>query len=138
MKRTKLTTKLIAVVMAVLIASSTMLMAGCGPYSSHYSAIGFVNSNDSHSAYMSFYRFKGTMSFKLRCDADSTLIYSASLESGDITVYYDAGNGKEVLLTVGSGDAEDGVVPLNRAGKVYVIVESNGSCENGSFRFRIG
>ncbi len=138
MKRTKFAAKFIAVVMAALIAALTMLMAGCSPYSSHYSAIGFVNSNDSHSAYMSFYKFKGTMSFKMRCDSDSTLIYSASLKSGDITVYYDVGNGKEVLLTVGSGDATDGVVPLNRSGKVYVIVESNGSCENGSFRFKIG
>ncbi|MBR6934331.1 MAG: hypothetical protein IKH41_02450 [Clostridia bacterium] len=138
MKRTKFTAKLIAVVMAALIAALSMFMAGCSPYSSHYSAIGFVHSNDSHSARMSFYRFKGSISFQMKCTTDSKLIYSASLESGDITVYYDEGNGKEELLTVGSGDAMDGVVPLKSSGKVYVIVESEGNCENGSFRFEIG
>ena len=138
MKRTKTTTKLIALLLAAMIALPAMMMAGCSLYSSFYSAVGFVNSNDSHSAFMSFYRFKGRMSFEMRCGEDAKLIYSTSLESGDITVYYDAGSGKEVLVTVGSGDATDGVVPLPKAGKVYVIVESNGTSKNGSFRFEIG
>lgn len=43
-----------------------LLLTGCGKYSSSYKAIGFVHSNSSTSAKMSFYSLDGTMVFKLK------------------------------------------------------------------------
>ena len=36
-------------------------MAGCGKYTSKYKAVGFVHSNESSAAFMSFYSFDGKM-----------------------------------------------------------------------------
>ena len=64
-------------------------LAGCSKYSPKYKAVGFVHSNDSSSAYMNFYSFEGRMVFRLNSPGEGAVKYSAKLESGTATVYYD-------------------------------------------------
>ena len=130
--------KTVSAVAAVLVLIAIFIcLSGCGRYSSHYHAVGFVHSNTPKSAFMNFYEFEGNTVFKLKNNSGETLKYSAKLENGEARVYYDSGNGKAPLFTVKTGEefnSETGVLP---AGTVYVIIETDGKCLNGELTFDI-
>ena len=125
------------IVSLLLIALFAFGLIGCAKYASHYNAIAFVHSNEKDNAFMEFYRFEGTMVFTLRGGSSCSLRYSAKLETGSAAVYYDCGQGKTALLSVGAGDAFADALTLSDGGTVYVIVETDGLCENGDFRFSV-
>ena len=122
-----------------LILSAIILfsLAGCSKYSSNYKAVGFIHSNKSNSAYMNFYSFDGRMVFKLKSTGDGDLKYSAKLESGSATVYYDVNGTKVKLFSINSGNEIDSHVGNIDTGTVYVIVETDTECQNGDFQFRL-
>ncbi len=126
-----------AVLLAAALLVSALLLTGCYKYPSRYRALGFVHSNTADSANMSFYEFTGTMSFKLKCGADQKLKYYATLETGSAKVYIDCGSGKTELFSVNTGEEAYSLVDLPRAGTVYIIIETDGACNNGSFEFEI-
>ena len=109
---------------------------GCGGYTSKYMAVGFVHSNDSDSAHMSFYSFEGRMVFKLNTTRESDIKYQAKLESGSATVYYDWA-GKQELFSVKGGEELDSRSGYVDNGTIYIIVETDGECMNGEFSFSI-
>jgi hypothetical protein len=114
-------------------------LAGCTRYSSHYSALMFVHSNTSHSSYMSFSSFNGTKTFKMNCNSASggLLEYSAKLETGSATVYFDHDGKKTELFTImGGEEIASTAVPVSQ-GPVYVIVETNEKCKEGKFDFNL-
>ena len=129
--------KTLSFLLILLILSASL--SGCVRYSSHYQAVGFVHSNESRSAFMSFYTFDGRMVFKLKCsDASSQqLRYTAKLESGTAVLSCDCGAGQQALCTVASGDEADAVFAPLREGTVYILVETDGKCQNGDFRFEL-
>ena len=113
-------------------------LSGCGKYASHYNATAFVHSNESDSAFMSFWKFEGNMVFQLKCkQAGQSLAYTAKLETGSATVYYDRGDGKTELCALNAGDETESTLEELKPGTVYVIVEADGQCENGDFHFDI-
>jgi len=115
-----------------------MLLSGCAsPYSSKYSAIGFVHSNTSEKAYMSFYRFEGRMAFELSAESGSPgrIDYSGRLEKGSIRVFYDAGDGKKELFSLKSGEEKTGTLDVPEDRTVFIITETDGRCENGDLCF---
>lgn len=121
-------------VTAVLLLS----LVGCGGYTSHYKAVGFVHSNESDEAFMNFYSFEGTMVFKMKCkEPGAKLRASAALESGSAAVYYDENGTKTALCTVQAGEETELSADLSGTGTVYVIVETSEKCGNGEFRFSI-
>ena len=126
--------KVLTVIVAALMLFS---LAGCSKYSSKYKAIGFVHSNESSSAFMEFYSFDGKMVFKLNSTGEGALKYTAKLESGSATVYYDYLDTISELFTVNSGDKLDSYGGYVDVGTVYVIVETDGECKNGDFRFSL-
>ena len=126
--------KVLAVIAAVVLLLS---FAGCGKYSSKYKADAFVHSNESTSAFMNFYSFDGRMVFKLKSAGEGDLKFSAKLETGSATVYYDYYGTKSELFSINSGDVLDSHGGYIEAGTVYVIVETNGECRNGEFHFSL-
>ena len=93
-----------------ILALSALLLislAGCGKYSSSYKAVAFVHSNESDSAFMSFSSFEGRMVFKLKSSAEGDLKYTAKLESGSATVYYDFYGTKDELFKISGGEEID-------------------------------
>lgn len=112
-------------------------LVGCSKYPSKYKAVGFVHSNESSSAFMDFYSFDGRIAFKLKSTGEGDLKYSAKLESGSATVYYDFYGTKTELFSISSGDEINSHGGYIEAGTVYVIVETNGECQNGNFRFSL-
>lgn len=123
----------ILLVSAILI----VMLTGCGKYTSGYNAVRFVHSSDSDSAFMNFYSFKGRMVFKLKSSGEGELKYTAKLESGNATVYYDFFGTKQELFTISSEEELDSHGGYVEAGTVYIIVETDGTCKNGEFRFSL-
>ncbi|MBQ6066259.1 MAG: hypothetical protein IJK89_05510 [Clostridia bacterium] len=125
----------------ILLAAVTLLavsLSGCGKYKSHYSATAFVHSNESDHAFMSFWQFEGTMVFQLKCkEAEKSLSYTAKLETGSATVYYDTDGEKTEWFTVAAGDERQDKLDGLKPGTVYIIVETDGKCETGNFDFTI-
>ena len=120
-----------------IIVLSFFCFVGCVKYSSSYSAIASVRTNTSDTASYSFSSFKGKMVFKLKCKdgCSGQLSYSAKLDSGNLTVYVDHDGTKRELVSLKSGDSISSSVSGISKGTVYIIIETDGKCEEGSFRF---
>ena len=120
---------------SLIIAAIVILMtAGCSGYISSYKAAGFVRSNTSSSVFMNFWSFEGRMVFRLRAKAEGELKYTASLEKGNLTVYYDYIGTKSELFSLKDGGTADSSGGYVEEGTVYIIVETDGKCENGELR----
>lgn len=110
-------------------------LAACSKYNSHYSALMLITTNTSKSASIRFTSLNGTKVFKLK--SDGVLNYSAKLTGGSATVFYDYNGTKMELFSIGAGQ-EVGPTSVNvTPGTVYVIVQTNGKCEEGQFRFDV-
>ncbi len=114
-----------------------LLISGCGKYSSSYRATLLISSNEKQSAFMDFSSFTGTKVFKLKSTGDGDIDYTVSLGSGSATVYYDYIGTKEELCKVNGGDSLDLSGGFIGKGTVYIIVETDGKCEDGKFSFKI-
>ncbi len=124
---------------AALLLLCVFGLAGCSKYHSNYTAVGFVHSNTSGSAFMTFMDFSGTMALKLKNKngSDGQIVYSGKIGTGDAAVYYDSGLGKKELFTLKGGDEVSSALPLTGNGTVYILVETQGLCENGNFHFDV-
>ena len=123
---------------AVILLLSLLLLfsfSGCGQYTSSYKAVGFVHSERSDSASMSFYSFDGRMVFRLKNAHNGSLNCSASLETGNAAVYSVCSGEKTELFSISGGEECDQCSGDIGNGTVYVIVETDGKCGNGFFTF---
>ena len=128
--------RVLTVAAVVLLIGFAILRTGGGKYVNRYKAVGFVHSNTERSAFMNFHTFDGTMVFKLKNKAPSgSLHVSGTVEKGSMKVYWDYGSGKEFLLDLKPGPLWE--VDMNdlEEGTVYLIVETDGKCVNGSLNF---
>ena len=127
------------IVIGIISALILGCFTGCSKYHSSWNASGFVHSNTSDNAFMSFWKFSGTMVHTLKCtDASKeTLKYSGNLETGSLTVYYDDDGTKKTLFILKEGEEIDSKVEKLHEGTVYIIVETDGDCENGRLEFDI-
>ena len=98
----------------------------------------YVHSNTSHSAYMNFGTLNGTEVQTLKCKEETgTLKYSAKLDTGNATVYIDYDGEKKELFKIGAGEEIEDSFDGLKEGKIYVIVETDGKCEEGKFEFEL-
>ena len=125
------------------IAAATLLLimslTGCSGYNEHYSATVLISSEGNNKAYQRFEKFNRTRVLDLRnSDHDKdTLYYTATLGEGSVTVYVDYDGEKRDLFTIEGGEeVEDSISGIDFH-KVYVIIESDGTCEDGNFEFEI-
>ena len=77
------------------------------------------------------------MVFKLKSSGEGDLKYSAKLESGSATVYYDYLGTKSKLFSVSGGEELASYGGYVDTGTVYIIVETEGECRNGVFQFNL-
>ena len=130
-----------AVILLMLVSSLTL--TACGKYNSSWSAMAFAHSNTSKSASMSFWKFDGTIVFKLNCkdSGREVLKYKGELdnkeENGTITVYYDDDGTKKELFSLKNGESVEATLDKLNEGTVYIIVETDLRCENGELEFNI-
>ena len=128
---------------SVIIAAVTLVLcftlSACGnKYVSHYSAMLMVKENTSNKASVSFDSFSGTLVMKLKNNsADEVFItYEATLGEGNINVYYDFNDEKLNLFDIETDGSVDGKTETFTGNKtIYIIIESDGKCSDGSFSF---
>lgn len=101
--------------------------------------MGMVTSNTAHEASLKFNSLQGTVVFRLKADHSLNWVRcEGSMESGSLSVYYDCGRGKELLVEVNEGAEVNSSASLLPEGVIYIIVETDGVCKKGDFRFSTG
>ncbi len=129
----------------VFIATITLvlcfMLSACGTkYVSRYSATLMVRSNTSNKASVSFDTFSGTYVAQLKNNgADEAFItYEAKLSEGNIKVYYDFNDEKLNLFEIKTDGSTEGKTEAFTGNKtIYIIIESDGKCNEGSFSFAL-
>lgn len=97
-----------------------------------YSAIGMVKSNFGNKASLDFVSFKGHYTFVLRGeDGDDTVEYTANLEEGEMSLYYEEGDEWVHIVTLKSGESVSSTVKITPTKSVRVKLETNGKCKVG-------
>ena len=128
----------IVVVVALVLCFS---LAACGDmYVSNFNAKLMVSNNNTHNASISFDTFSGTyvMKFTNNGDDRAFITYNAKLGEGNIKVYYDYNGEKLDLFEIGANGSLDGKTEAFVGNKtIYVIIESDGKCNDGSFSFAL-
>ena len=125
---------------ALLVLGFTL--SACGiKYASNYSSSQMTTTSTSDKASVIFGSFSGTYVIKLRTSGDdkALITYSATLEEGNIKVYYDFNDEKLDLFEIGNKGSVEGKTEAFTGNKtIYVIIESDGECSEGSFTFTLG
>ncbi len=133
--------KVVGVIVAVLALVLCFALSACvTKYSSHYSSTVMVSSNTSKEGSVSFDTFSGTyvMQFRNTGDEKAVITYNASLKEGNIKVYYDFNDEKLDLFEIGTDGSVKGKTEAFTSNKtIYVIIESDGKCSEGSFSFAL-
>ncbi|MBD5092216.1 MAG: hypothetical protein HDT36_02395 [Clostridiales bacterium] len=133
--------KFASIIIAVLIVVLCFTLTACGTkYKSNCSSTAMVETKDSNSATVSFGTFSGRYVIKFNDTIkESTVItYNATLEEGSIKVYYDFGDEKLSLFEIGTdGSVEGKSEAFARNKTVYIIIESDGKCNECSFSFAL-
>ena len=114
-----------------------VLLCGCSKYISSYKALGFIHTNTSSNAYMGFHSFEGRMVFTLKSKGEGEIKYTASLDEGCVIVSYDFYDTKSELFTIEGGGSCESSGGYIEEGTVYIIVETDGKCKGGEFRFSL-
>ena len=124
----------------LLVVSVLLGICACGsPYVSSYRALGLVRNNTNRHCSASFHKLNGVCVFQLKKtdDGEGELYYTASLEEGEINVYYDACGTKELLFHLTAGETAEGIGGYIESGKrIYIIVETVESSK-GSLRVSV-
>ena len=130
--------KFVILVLSALLLLSCITLSGC-KYVSSFSATILVQSNTSDSGFMRFDSFTGTYVFKFKCTEESsgTLNYKAKLNSGHLKVYYDNDSEKKELFTLKSNETIESSIDSLKEGTIYVIVETDGKCQEGDLSFSL-
>lgn len=133
--------KFAGVILAVAALVLCFTLSACKTrYSSHYSASLMASTNTSDNASVSFDSFKGTyvIKFKSKAADEVFITYEASLGEGNIKVYYDFNDEKLDLFGIETGGSVEGKTETFTGNKtIYVIIESDGKCKEGSFSFAL-
>ena len=119
----------------VLVVLTLACLVGCSKYTSRYSAVLLISTGTSKAGSISFTSFSGTKVFKLK--SSGQLNYSAELGTGAATVYYDCNGTKIQLFSIGAGQKVGPSSIAVTPGTVYVIVETDGKCQDGKFSFDV-
>ena len=109
-------------------------------YVSKYNAMLMISSNTSDNASLSFDSFSGTYVFRFRNNGNDEvyITYEATLVEGNIKVYYDFNDKKLDLFGIESDCYAKGKTETFTGNKtIYVIIESDGKCNSGSFSFAL-
>lgn len=133
--------KITKIVIAAMMLILCFTVSACeNKYASHYSATFMVRKNTTSEASVSFGTFSGiyVMQLKNTGDEKTFITYNATLEEGNIKVYYDFNDEKLNLFEIGTDGSIEGKTETFTSNKtIYIIVVSDGKCKAGSFSFAL-
>lgn len=104
-------------------------LASCNEYKSSYKAKGFIKQQLREHCQAEFDSLQGMYVFKIYklSDCDGTISYSASLEEGELCVYFDSLGSKETLFTLKAGESVEDCGGYYGASPVFIILETSGA-----------
>lgn len=116
-----------------------LLFPACGNrYVSNYKAVGLVKNNTKSDCNARFSSLEGTLVFKMNASADCDIDYSAKIEAGSISVYYDSLGQKELLFTLNAGESvESSGGYSTNSSTVYIIIETISKTTEGRLEFSL-
>ena len=123
------------ILLCFLCLTLLLSVTACSTYVSSYKALMLVRSEMGDHGSISFSRLEGTyvMKLKLRGEGQEGSIHcKASLEEGEINVYYDSLGVKEFLFNLKAGESIDerrGYIESGRT--VYIIIETVNTAKGG-------
>lgn len=133
--------KFVSAIIAVATLALCLTLSACfTKYRSHYSSSTMIMTNTSDSASVSFGSFSGTYVIKFygNGSGEAAISYEATLREGNIKVYYDYNDEKLSLLEIGTDGSVNGKTESFTGNKmIYIIIESDGNCKDGSFSFAL-
>lgn len=133
--------KFVGAIIAVATLTLCFTLSAClTKYRSHYSSSTMITTNTPNSASVSFDGFSGMYVIKFNNNGnDETVIsYEATLGEGHIKVYYDFNDEKLNLFEIGTNGSVEGKTEAFTGNKIiYIIIESDGKCQEGSFSFAL-
>ncbi len=116
------------ILLCFLCLTLLLSVTACSGYVSSYKALMFVRQERGDHATISFSKLEGTyvMKLKMRGEGQEGDIHcKASLEEGEINVYYDSLGVKELLFNLKAGESIDERRGYIESGKtVYIIIET--------------
>ncbi len=127
--------------LTLLLSLLFVCCSGCtSHYKSKYNAVNMITSNNSTSCSIKFEKLSGVYVSKLKGpnNSDGAISYTASLEKGEMNVYYDASGTKELLFNIKAGESieNDLCGYWTNGAAVYIILETVSECE-GSLKFSL-
>ena len=133
--------KFAGVIVAVATLVLCFALSACvNGYASNYSGMAIVTTKTSNEASLSFSTFSGTCVMQLQNKGadEVSVTYEATLEEGSIKVYYDFNGKKLDLFEIGNNGSVEGKTDAFTGKKtIYLIIESDGKCSEGSFLFTL-
>ena len=133
--------KFVSVIIIVATFVLCFTLCACGNrYVSKYTASTMTSINTSNKASVSFGSFSGTYVIKLQNKGSDevSISYEATLEEGNIKVYYDFKDEKLDLFEIAADGVVEGKTETFKGNKtIYIIIESKGKCKDGSFSFAL-
>lgn len=121
------------IICILLILVMLFSFTACSPYISSYSALGLVRSSFGGECSASFLKLDGRLVFELRAPdgGEGDIKYTASLEAGDLSVYYDIYGTLEPLFSVSEGEEVDARGGYIEGGKsVSIVIDAKGARGN--------
>ena len=121
-----------------IIATFLLILSLAACSGGSYSAIGMVKSSIGRKASLDFVSFKGHYTFVLRGDdGDDTIEYTANLEEGEFSLYYEQDDQWVHIVTLKSGESISSSVKITPTKKVRVKLVTNGKCKVGMVDFAL-
>ena len=112
----------------VLCIALLLSITACSSYVSSYKALMFVREERGDHASISFSGFEGTYVMKLKMSGkgqEGSILCNASLEEGEINVYYDWLGTKELLFNLKAGESINERRGYIESGHtVHIIIET--------------
>ncbi|MDE6028712.1 MAG: hypothetical protein K2F90_00105 [Clostridiales bacterium] len=125
------------VIVAALALVLCFALCACGnkKYASRYSSSMMVKKSTTNKESISFGTFSGVYVMEFKNTSDEVRItYNATLEKGNIKVYFDYNDEKSDLFEIGTDGSVEGKTEAFKSNQtIYVIIESDGKCTGGSF-----
>ena len=122
----------------LLCACVLLSLFSCGTrYVSRYSAMMLVRSNAGGKVEVRFSTLDGRLaeSFRKKEAGEGALSYTASLEEGELSVSYDAGDGKLLpLFSLKGGESISdvgGYIEGREGARISIVIDTNGKCKEG-------
>ena len=130
----------IVIIVTVMLILCFSLSACVTKYVSNYSASRMTETKTLTKAYVSFSNFGGVyvIKFQNTGNDEMCITYNATLQEGNIKVYYDFNDEKLDLFEIGANGSAEGKTEAFTGGKIiYIVIESDVKNNAGSFSFAL-